>query len=377
MSALQSHLVSKTRSDLNVATILLAGGKGTRLHELTAAESKPAVHFAGRNRIVDFAMANIVRSGLDRLVVATQFAPATLHDHLPARWDGHFASGAMILKDGRDTYLGTADAVRHNWAQVEDWGSDQVLVVAADHIYDMDYAPLIAAHKASGAAVTVAVDVVPVTAASGFGVMQTDTSGRILSFLEKPAHPPAIPGDPDHAMVSMGIYVFEADWLRDKLFGRDIASLDFGHEVIPAAVAQGLAMSYRLPAGPSGHTYWRDVGTLESLRLSHLDFVGQQPARLPRASTLSEWYLGRGSVAMPGALVPASARLTRCLVAPGTKVPAGLVVGEDPDEDDLWFRRDRGTVLITQAMLDRREAVRVPVSLHVATRPVLQSRDVA
>lgn len=375
---MQSQPVSKKNARLGVATVLLAGGKGTRLHDLTAAESKPAVHFAGRNRIADFVMANIVRSGLDRLVVATQFAPATLHNHLPSRWGGHFKPGTMILSDGRGSYHGTADAVRRNWSRIEGWEADQVLVLAADHVYDMDYAPLIAAHRASGAAVTVAVDVVPVTAASGFGVMQTDPGGRILAFQEKPSQPPGIPGDPDNALVSMGVYVFEAAWLRDALFGQDLAVLDFGNEVIPAAVAQGLAMAYRLPAGPAGHAYWRDVGTLEVLRLSHLDFIGQHPpARLPRMSTLSEWYLGRGSVAMPGALVPASARLTRCIVAPGTRVTAGLVAGEDPDEDDRWFRRDKETVLITQSMLDRREAVRVPFSLHATPRAALQSRDVA
>ncbi len=378
MSASQPRPPHVTALDQGVATILLAGGKGSRLHDLTASEAKPAVHFAGRNRIVDFALANVVRSGLDRLLVATQFAPATLNDHLPSRWDRYFPSGGMILRDGRDRYLGTADAVRHNWGQIADWGSDQVLVLAADHIYDMDYGPLIAAHRASGAAVTVAVDVVPLAQASGFGVMQADAGGRILSFLEKPALPPAIPGEPYRAMVSMGIYVFDTAWLRDALFGRDIEPLDFGHEVIPAAVAQGLAAAYRLPAGPSGHVYWRDVGTLDALRLSHLDFVGQQPARLPRMSTLSEWYLGRGSVAMPGALVPRSARLTRCLVAPGTLVPAGLVAGEDPDEDDRWFRRDKGTVLITQAMLDRRDAARVPFTLPArAPRRALRSQDVA
>ncbi|MGN7869668.1 sugar phosphate nucleotidyltransferase [Paracoccus sp. 22332] len=361
--------------DQRVATVLLAGGKGSRLHDLTAAESKPAVHFAGRNRIVDFAMANVVRSGLDRLIVATQFAPRTLHDHLPARWGQHFARGGMVLRDGRDRYQGTADAVRCNWDHIGDCDADQVLVLAADHIYDMDYGPLIAAHRASGAAVTVAVDVVALSQASGFGVMHTDPGGRILSFREKPADPPAIPGEPDKAMVSMGIYVFEAAWLRDALFRQDTHAMDFGHEVIPAAVAKGLACAYRLPPGPSGHTYWRDVGTLDALRRSHLDFLSSHPARLPRMSTLSEWYLGRDSVAMPGALVPASARLTRCLVAPGTHVPPGLVVGEDAHEDARWFRRDRDTILITQAMLDRRDAMRLPVS--AAAQTAMPRQDVA
>lgn len=360
-----------------VATILLAGGKGTRLHDLTASESKPAVPFAGRNRIVDFAMANVVRSGLDRLIVATQFAPATLNRHLPARWGRHFAGGAMLLRDGQDRYLGTADAVRHNWQQVRDWQADQVLVLAADHIYDMDYAGLIAAHRASGAAVTVAVDVVPRTEASGFGVMQADDGGRIRSFLEKPADPPAIPGEPDRAMVSMGVYVFDAAWLRDALFGPGIESLDFGHEVIPAAVAQGLARAYRLPAGPAGLPYWRDVGTLDALRQAHLDFVADQPARLPHISPVSEWHLGRGSVMMPGAVVPPSARLTCTIVAPGARVPHGLVAGEDPAEDARWFRREGRTVLITQAMLDRRDALRVLPVAPARQGMTLQPRDVA
>ncbi|MCZ0961209.1 sugar phosphate nucleotidyltransferase [Paracoccus benzoatiresistens] len=373
----QPHVSRLACPDHRVATILLAGGKGTRLHDLTVAESKPAVPFAGRNRIVDFAMANVIRSGLDRLVVATQFAPATLHHHLPACWGRHFAGGAMVLRDGRDRYLGTADAVRHNWQQIEDWQVDHVLVVAADHIYDMDYGALIAAHRASGAAVTVAVDVVPLAQASGFGVMHADANGRILSFLEKPAIPPAIPGEPDRAMVSMGIYVFDAGWLKDALFGRGIEALDFGHEVIPAAVAQDVAMAYRLPAGRSGRPYWRDVGTLEALRQSHMDFAAAQPARLPRISPTSEWYLARGSVMMPGAVVPPSARLTCTIVAPGTRIPQGLVVGEDPDEDARWFRCEGRTVLVTQAMLDRREAMRVPAILSAGSGAALHPRDVA
>ncbi|WP_347138597.1 sugar phosphate nucleotidyltransferase [Paracoccus sp. SSK6] len=363
MTDQQPSLSRLTEPHHGTAAILLAGGKGTRLHDLTATESKPAVPFAGRNRIVDFAMANVVRAGLDKLLVATQFAPATLHHHLPARWGRHFASGTMLLRDGRDRYLGTADAVRQNWRQIRDWGVDQVLVLAADHVYDMDYDALIAAHRASGAGVTVAVDVVPLAQASSFGVMHTDDSGRILSFLEKPANPPAIPGEPDRAMVSMGIYVFDAAWLQQALFGPGIEALDFGHEVIPAAVAQGLAMAYRLTEGPSGLPYWRDVGTLDALRQAHMDFVAAQPARLPRLSPASEWYLARGSVMMPGAMVPPSARLTCTIVAPGTRIPHGLVVGEDPQEDARWFRCEGQTVLVNQAMLDRREAMRVPAHL--------------
>jgi len=348
---------------LDLATILLAGGKGTRLHELTAQDSKPAVHFAGSNRIVDFAMANAARSGLERMLIATQYAPRTLHDHLPMRWGQQFARGGLMMRDGRDRYLGTADALRHNWNDVTDWGGPEILVLAADHVYDMDYAALLAAHRASGAGVTVAVDVVPVAEASGFGVMQADASGRILSFLEKPEEPPAIIGEPDKAMVSMGIYVFSKAWLREVLFDRPVEAMDFGHDVIPQAVEQGVAAAWRLPPGPSGVAYWRDVGTLDSLRTTQLDFLTAEPARLPRGGRVSDWYLGRGSIAMPGAIVPETARLTNTIVAPGAHVPPGLVAGEDPQEDARWFTRSSGgTVLITAAMLHRRAEIRLDLA---------------
>lgn len=350
------------------ATIVLAGGKGTRLHELTARESKPAVHFAGRGRIVDFVMANVVRSGLDRLLIATQFAPASLHDHLPAQWGRHFSSGRMILRDGCGLYGGTADAVRRNWAQIRAWGATQVLVLAADHIYDMDYGQMIAAHRQSGAAVTVAADVVPRAQGSGFGVMRVDAAGRIHEFLEKPADPPMMPGHPDRALVSMGVYVISTSWLQDRLFGDAAGAQDFGHDLIPMAVAQAEAASYRLPAAPGGQAYWRDVGTLQALREAHLDFLSASPARLPRPTKLAEWSLGRGSVAMPGAQVPASARLSCTIVAPGAQIPPGLVTGEDADEDARWFRRDGQTLLVTQPMLERRAADRA--RLHPVPRIV-------
>ncbi|WP_245540351.1 sugar phosphate nucleotidyltransferase [Paracoccus zeaxanthinifaciens] len=346
----------------SVATILLAGGKGTRLADLTATEAKPAIHFAGRNRIVDFTMANCVRSGIGRMIVATQFAPATLHDHLPARWGAHFAPNGLSIADGRGAYAGTADAVRRNWDAIEASGASHVLVLAADHVYEMDYRPMIEAHVASGAAVTLAADVVDQAQASGFGVMHADRQGRILSFLEKPEFPPSIPDEPGRALVSMGIYVFDKAWLADAM--RDGTATDFGHDLVPLAVDRAEAMSYRLPAGRGGRSYWRDVGTLQALRLAQLDFLRDPPARLPFPSAVGDWYLGNDSVAMPGATVHPHARLTRCIVAPGCHVPADLVAGEDPSEDARWFRQSGDTLLITPAMLRRRDALR-PRPAHV------------
>lgn len=354
----------------DVATVLLAGGKGTRLHDLTANDSKPSVPFAGRNRIIDFAMANAARSGIARMLVATQFAPQTLHDYLPARWGQQFARNGILLRDGKNRYLGTADALRHNWGEICESTSDEVLVLAADHVYDMDYAALIQSHRASGAVATVAVDVVPVAQASAFGVMQAGADGRILSFLEKPANPPAMAGHPDKALVSMGVYVLSRRWLHSVMFDTHPDAMDFGHDIIPLAVQQGQASVYQLPAGANGETYWRDVGTLDALRLSQLDFIDAAPARLPRQTPVADWYLGKGSVAMTGAVVSHSADLTNTIVASGTFVPPGLVTGQDPHEDALWFTRTQaGTVLITQAMLDRRAVMRIPRS-RIRVTPV-------
>lgn len=341
----------------DVACLLLAGGQGTRLQQLTAADSKPAVPFAGSNRIVDFAMANAARSGLRRLVVATQYAPRSLHHHLPTRWGHCFDKGGLVLRDGQGDYHGTADAARKCWDLLTEGPEDHVMILAADHVYDMDYGALLAAHRASGAAVTVAVNPVPLAEARAFGVMQADGAGLIQSFAEKPERPAAMVGRPDMALASMGIYVFRRDWLRLALFEGTHPALDFGHDIIPHAVDRAEACAWTLPAGPSGQTYWRDVGTLDALRLAQLDFVNAEPARLPFACPASDWYLGRGSVAMPGAVVPHSARLTATLVAPGAQVPPGLVTGDDAAEDARWFTRTPGgTVLITQAMLDRRAA---------------------
>ncbi|RDE10046.1 ADP-glucose pyrophosphorylase [Pelagibacterium lacus] len=353
----------------SVATVLLAGGRGTRLHELTEAEAKPAIHFAGSHRIVDFAMANIVRSGLQRLLVATQFAPHTLAAHIPLHWGSHFSPGSLLVRDGRDAYRGTADAVRRNWPVLVESGAEEILVLAADHVYAMDYAQLIQAHRAARAEVTVAVDVVPQAEAREFGVMQADRSGRIVSFREKPADPPAIIGEPGFSMASMGVYVFSRCWLDAALADDD--ALDFGHHLIPRAVADGVAMAYRLPASPeTGRAYWRDVGTLDALRLTQLDFAEALPVPLPDAADAHSWRFGRDSVLMPGASVSRFVRLARAIVSPGAHLPPGLVVGEDPVEDRRWFRRtEGGTVLVTPAMLQRRAQLR-PRKTLVALRSV-------
>lgn len=359
----------------DVLTILLAGGKGTRLHELTRTECKPAIHFAGPRRIVDFAMANAVRSGLDRMLVATQFAPATLTRHLWEHWAMAFDCGkGLLLRHGptlagTEGYLGTADAVTGNLALIDSLGPTDVLILAADHIYGMDYGPLLDAHRASGAAVTVAAKIVPRAGASEFGVFLTDATGRATTFLEKPADPPGLPDDPARALASMGIYACRWDWLRDTLRrdARDtLSSHDFGHDILPAAVAAGEALVWRFST-PDAPPYWRDVGTLDAFRVTQLDFLQPTPpCALPETAMPGPAPQGRptrndgllsDTVLLPGASVGRGARLHRTIVAPDAHIPGGMVIGEDRDEDSRWFRRTPGgTVLVTAEMLARREA---------------------
>lgn len=371
---------SSPRHDGGTLALLLAGGKGTRLHELTRSECKPAVHFAGRRRIVDFAMANALRSGLSRMIVCTQWQAGTLNRHLQDRWSAGFPGG-LLLRHGPaiarpEGYLGTADAVTRNMAEIDALAPREVIVLAADHVYEMDYRPMIAAHRASGAAVTVAAHVVSRASASDFGVLATDAAGRITRFLEKPADPPAMPGNPQHALASMGIYVLDWAWLRAALLrdaGDSLSDHDFGNDIIPAAVADGLAAAYRMPGLHGAAPYWRDVGTLDAFRVTQLDFLQSDlPCALPetampdtgtvtllRRSNLplpSEGILS-DSVLMPGASVARGARLHRTIVAPDTHIPGGMVIGEDAAEDARWFRRTAGgTVLVTADMLAAREA---------------------
>lgn len=376
---------------------LLAGGQGTRLHELTQGECKPALHFAGLHRIVDFTMANAVASGVQRMLVATQFQPGTLTRHLNAVWLPAFPGAGLMMRDARQLagaggYAGTADAVRANIAALDAMDAREVLVLAADHVYSMDYRALIDEHRRSSAKVTVAALPVPIDGASEFGIIAADGDGRITRFDEKPAIPAPMAGANDRALASMGIYVCDWRWLRDVLM-RHPDMLDFGHHVLPHAVEGGIAGVYGF--GQEGQVpYWRDVGTLDVYRLAALDFTGRTPpfgrpvvpgiprllpadvavsrsrfgaeletggmrilSPLLRSGDPARWAVLDRSVLLPGARVAPGVRLTDCIVGAGTSVPEGLVVGEDKAEDRLWFRvTPDGTTLITTSMLVRRAA---------------------
>ncbi|QUS36812.1 sugar phosphate nucleotidyltransferase [Falsirhodobacter algicola] len=381
--------------------VLLAGGQGSRLYDLTQHECKPALAFGDNRRIVDFTIAGSVRAGLRNLLVGTQYCPGTLNMHMRHRWGNAF--DRMILRHGptvtgdEQGYAGTAAVLAANMAEIDASGAEEVVVLAGDHVYDMDLTAMIADHRMMGADVTVAVDAVPLRDASSFGVMGTDADGRIRMFVEKPLDPPHMPGDPSRALASMGIYVFRWSWLRPVLL-EDMTNPrsghDFGKDILPRAVMAGHAFAHTRPVDAEGRApYWRDVGTLDAFRQTWIDlrdglvrcrrpedvtarrdldpghdgFTGHMLraggiALSPPLSGARRWTLLDETVVMPGARVEPGAHLTRAIVAPGTVIPCDLTVGEDAAEDARWFRVTAGgTTLVTQAMLDRRASKRIPV----------------
>jgi glucose-1-phosphate adenylyltransferase len=374
-----SALPAMPRAALSrTATVLLAGGQGSRLYELTAKICKPALPLfsthKGPLRMVDFTMANVVRSGLPWLMAATQYQPESLEVHLQRRWAPLFPNSGLVIRNGHALcgsggYGGTADAVAANRALIDAADAEEVLILSGDHIYQMDYAALVAAHRQTGAMVTLAVQRVPVGQASAFGVIERSANGRIVHFAEKPTKPAEDPDHPGEALVSMGVYVFDWAFLRERL-PVNPSNLDFGHDILPELATDGVAAVYLLPALPGQSApYWRDVGTLDSLRQTLLEFVERKPCNVPvlpgspfHLNDMPELAVAgvdheriSDSVLLPGARVMAGARLSQAIVAPGTMVPADLEVGVDPAEDARWFRRTKeGTSLITNAMLARR-----------------------
>jgi len=412
-----------TRLSSQAMAFVLAGGRGSRLKELTDTRAKPAVYFGGKTRIIDFALSNALNSGIRKMAIATQYKAHSLIRHMQRGW-GFFRAERNEYLDilpasqrvsENKWYLGTADAVMQNIDIVDSYGVEYVVVLAGDHIYKMDYEIMLQQHVATGADVTIGCLTVPRMQAVAFGVMHVDAGMRITDFLEKPADPPSIPGDPAHALASMGIYVFNWAFLRDLLI-RDSedsnSSHDFGMDLIPAIVKNGKAVAHRFSescvmSGLETEPYWRDVGTIDAFWQANIDLTDFVPKLdlydqswpiwtygeiVPPAKFIHDEDGRRGSavsslvsgdcivsgsavsnsllftgcrthsfasleyvVALPKVVVGRKAQLKNCVIDRGVVIPEGLVVGQDPDLDAKWFRRtDSGVVLITQAMLDAR-----------------------
>ena len=405
-----------SRLTRRTVALVLAGGRGTRLEQLTAWRAKPAVPFGGKFRIIDFPLSNCVNSDIRRIAVITQYKAHSLIRHLQKGWSfmrGEFGEFVEIfpasqrLKDS-SWYSGTADAVYQNTDILRSHGPEYILVLAGDHVYKMDYGPMLAFHADSGAAMTIGCVEVPTSEASAFGVMQVDTDNRVLEFMEKPADPPSIPGRDGVALASMGIYVFGAQFLYDAL-AADAAdtrsSHDFGKDVIPQVMRGGAVRAYPFHGtGHDSHAYWRDVGTVDAFWEANIDLTRVTPEldlydsewpiwtyqeHLPPAKFLFDDDDRRGSAVdslVPGGCIISGAEIRRsllfsdvrvldhslvedCVVLPNVhigercrvrravldrhcRLPAGTVIGEDPEADARRFHRTaKGITLVTAEML--------------------------
>ncbi len=282
-----------TRLSNRAMAFVLAGGRGSRLKELTDKRAKPAVYFGGKARIIDFALSNALNSGIRKMAIATQYKAHSLIRHCQRGWNFFRAERNEYLDilpasqrvAENQWYLGTADAVTQNIDIIDSYDVDYVLILAGDHIYKMDYEIMLRQHVESGADVTVGCLTVPRQEAGAFGVMDVDASGRITHFLEKPADPPGTPDDPDVTLASMGIYVFDWAFLR-RLLIEDAenpdSAHDFGGDIIPHIVKHGKAMTHRffdscVRAGSKAAPYWRDVGTVDAFWKANIDLTDFTP----------------------------------------------------------------------------------------------------
>ncbi|MEK8052225.1 glucose-1-phosphate adenylyltransferase [Ideonella sp. DXS22W] len=290
-----NHHELATSLDLpkRAVALVLAGGRGSRLKNLTDNRAKPAVYFGGKFRIVDFALSNCLNSGIRRIGVITQYKSHSLLRHLQRGWA--FLKGEMnefvdLLPaqqrvDEESWYRGTADAVYQNQDILAAYRADYIVVLAGDHIYKMNYALMLADHVARGRECTVGCIEVPRAEAHAFGVMAVDEQRNIVEFVEKPADPPAMPGKPERSLASMGIYVFNARFLYREL-ERDMAdpnsSHDFGKDIIPAIVKRGQAVAHPFEMSCVGSKhgsapYWRDVGTIDAFWDANIDLTATDP----------------------------------------------------------------------------------------------------
>ncbi len=401
---------------------VLAGGRGSRLLELTDKRAKPAVPFGGKSRIIDFALSNALNSGIRRIGVATQYKAHSLIRHLQRGWNflrpernesfDILPASQRVSED--QWYAGTADAVYQNLDIIESYAPKYMVLLAGDHIYKMDYELMLQQHVDSGADVTVGCLEVPRIDATGFGVMAVDDKDRITNFLEKPKDPPGMPGRPDMALASMGIYVFEMNFLADQL-RRDAAdkssSRDFGKDIIPHIVRNGKAVAHRFTQScvrstQESEAYWRDVGTVDAYWEGNIDltdvipaldlydqnwpiwtysevtppakFVHDEDGRRGQATaslvsggcivsgaTLRKSLLFTGvrinsystveeAVVLPHVEIGRNVRLKKVVIDRGVVIPEGLVVGEDHDLDAKRFRRtESGICLITRPMIEK------------------------
>ncbi|PLX40521.1 MAG: glucose-1-phosphate adenylyltransferase [Hyphomicrobiales bacterium] len=395
--------------------LILAGGRGSRLKALTDWRTKPAVPFGGKFRIIDFALSNCINSDIRKICVLTQYKSHSLIQHLLKGWSNFNSERGEFLDivpaqqwlDEGQWYRGTADAVRQSMDIVDSYGPEYVLILAGDHIYNMDYGELLAAHVESGADFTIACNTIHKSEASHFGVMKVDAQGRIIDFKEKPEQPDTIPGNRHMSLVSMGIYVFSTGYMREQL-EIDAADLksshDFGKDIIPKALDKGHKIqSYEFNNPVQNmEPYWRDVGTIDAYYMANMEIIAPDPpldvydpdwqivtyqpqlppahfagcgntchvenamvsggcviqeSRLVNSILFSnvKVYSGcdlQGVLALPGCEIGTGAKLKNVILDNKCKVPPYTVIGYDRKEDAKKFDiSPGGVILVTRKTL--------------------------
>ena len=404
-----------SRLTRDTLALILAGGRGSRLKQMTLWRAKPAVPFGGKFRIIDFPLSNCMNSGIRRVGVLTQYKSHSLLQHIQRGWGflrGEFGEFVELLPAQQrirsSWYAGTADAVYQNLDIIRNHKPEYVLILAGDHIYKMDYGPMIAQHVENGADMTVGCLEVKLDVARSFGVMTTAPDGRVLEFSEKPESPDPMPGSDDTALASMGIYVFNTGFLFEQLIkdadNRD-SSHDFGHDIIPSIIDKYRVFAYPFHDSQSGRqAYWRDVGTVDAFWAANLELIGVTPElnlydqdwpiwtyqeQMPPAKFVFDDEERRGmavdsmvsggcvisgatvrhsllfsdvkvnsfsvlqhAVVLPGVEIARNCRVQNAVIDKGCRIPDGLVIGEDPDKDAERFHvTPGGVVLVTPEML--------------------------
>ncbi len=395
--------------------LILAGGRGSRLKHLTLWRAKPAVPFGGKFRIIDFPLSNCINSGIRRVGVLTQYKAHSLIQHVQRGWSflrGEFGEFIELLPAQQrietSWYAGTADAVYQNIDIIRQHGPEYVLILAGDHIYKMDYGQMIAYHVESGADMTVGCLQVDRESARAFGVMGVDDNNRVNAFLEKPQDPPEMPGHPNTALASMGIYVFNTGFLFERLI-RDAddsrSNHDFGKDIIPSIIDRYRVMAYPFRDEREGvQAYWRDVGTVDSYWRANLELIGVTPelnlydsewpiwtyqeqwppakfvfddddrrgmaidsmvsggciisgSTVRHSLLFSDVQVNAGSrvhdsVILPSVHVGENCEIRRCVIDRGCAIPDGLRIGVDEEEDARHFFISPGGVrVVTPEML--------------------------
>ncbi|UBX51011.1 glucose-1-phosphate adenylyltransferase [Providencia alcalifaciens] len=407
----------------NTVALVLAGGKGSRLKALTQKQPKPSLHFGGKFRIIDFSLSNCINSGIYRVGILTQYYSHHLIQHIQHSWS--FLNGktnefieifpAQQKQDIEDWYQGTADAIFQNLDVISQYQAKYIIVLAGDHIYKMDYSRMLLDHVEKGSQCTVACIEVPCSQASEFGIMDINDDEQIINFIEKPQFPPPMPGKPYVALASMGVYVFDAQYLYQLLAEeqqQQNTQHDFGKNLIPKAVQQGKAWAHPFSRScvysdfnVGSSPYWRDVGTIDAYWNANIDLVSAKPAldmydphwsirtshsplapaRFIQGESLqspqiTNTLINAGSIVedakiansvifqnvrvnahsqldacviLPDVSIGYACRLQRCIIDSGCVLPNKLVIGEDPQWDaQHFYRSEGGVVLVTQKMLD-------------------------